>query len=146
MQLLTIIYRLAVAFWVGGVAIFTFVLTPTLFRTQARDLAGQIVGVLFPGYFRWGLACGAIALILQIVARGRQGVVACMLLCVMLSATAFQAFYIEPRAAALKREIPSFETTPKDHPLRRQFSRLHGVSAVCNLVVFGGGVALVVLF
>ena len=58
MQIITIIYRLAVAFWVGGVAIFTFVLTPILFKTQARDLAGTIVGVLFPGYFRWGLACG----------------------------------------------------------------------------------------
>ena len=47
--------------------------------------------------------------------------------------------------AELKRQIGSFETTTKDHPLRREFSRLHGVSAVCNLVVFGGGVALVVL-
>jgi hypothetical protein len=146
MQQLTILYRIAVAFWVGGVAIFTFVLTPALFRTQSRDLAGQIVGVLFPGYFRWGLACGTIALVLQLLVRGRHTVAVCALLGVMLAATSFQAFYIEPRAAALKREIPSFETTPKDHPLRRQFSKLHGVSAVCNLVVFGGGVALVALF
>ena len=146
MQLMTILYRIAVAFWVGGVAIFTFVLTPTLFRTQSRDLAGRIVGVLFPGYFRWGLVCGAVALALQLVVRGRHAVAVCALLVVMLAATAFQAFYIEPRAAALKREIPSFETTPKEHPLRRQFSKLHGISAVCNLVVFGGGVALVVLF
>jgi hypothetical protein len=145
MQFLSIVYRLAVTFWVGGVALFTFVLTPVLFRTQSRDLAGQIVGVLFPGYFRWGLACGAVALLLQLVLRGRNFVAATVLLCVMLGATAFQAFVIEPKAAALKREIPSFVTTPKDDPLRREFSRLHGVSAVCNLVVFGGGVALVVL-
>ena len=57
-----------------------------------------------------------------------------------------QTHDIEPKAAALKREIPSFVTTPKDHPLRKEFSRLHGISAACNLVVFGGGVALVVLF
>jgi hypothetical protein len=145
MQIITIIYRLAVAFWVGGVAIFTFVLTPILFKTQARDLAGTIVGVLFPGYFRWGLACGSVALVTLALTRGKNFAVALTLLVVMLAATAFQAFSIEPRAAALKREIPSFETTPKDHPLRREFSKLHGISAVCNLVVFGGGVVLVIL-
>ena len=62
-----------------------------------------------------------------------------------LSGDALARFYIEPRAAALKREIPSFETTPKEHPLRREFSRLHAVSAACNLSVFAGGVALVIL-
>ncbi|BDV43935.1 membrane protein [Geotalea uraniireducens] len=145
MNILATICRLAVAFWVGGVAIFTFVLTPTIFRTETRDVAGRIVGYLFPGYFRWGVACGAVALLTLLAVRGRNWIPAVALLVVMLAATLFQAFYIEPRAAALKAQIPSFETTPKDHPLRQQFSRLHAVSAVCNLAVFGGGVVLVVL-
>ena len=63
----------------------------------------------------------------------------------MLSLTAFQAFFIEPRAAAIKKEIPSFVSTPKEHPLRREFSKLHGISAVCNLTVIGGGVLLIIL-
>lgn len=145
MNILATICRLAVAFWVGGVAIFTFVLTPTIFRTETRDVAGRIVGYLFPGYFRWGVACGAVALLTLLAVRGRNWIPAVALLVVMLAATLFQAFYIEPRAAALKAQIPSFETTPKDHPLRQQFSKLHAVSAVCNLAVFGGGVVLVVL-
>ena len=85
------------------------------------------------------------ALVTLALTRGKNFVVALTLLVVMLAATAFQAFFIEPKAAALKREIPSFESTPKDHPLRREFSKLHGISAVCNLVVFGGGVVLVML-
>ena len=68
-----------------------------------------------------------------------------VLLILMLAITSFQAFYVEPRAAELKAQIGSFETTPKDHPLRREFSRLHAVSAVCNLTVLAGGVTLVVL-
>ena len=40
MQILSIIYRLAVTFWVGGVAIFTFVLTPIIFKVNDRDTAG----------------------------------------------------------------------------------------------------------
>jgi hypothetical protein len=145
MSFVTVLYRLALAFWVGGVALFTFVLTPILFKTQPRDLAGKIVGVLFPGYFRWGLACGAVALLCLLLQRGRNFVPALVLLVLMLAATSFQALVIEPKAAALKKQIGSFETTPKTDPLRREFSRLHGISAVCNLAVFVGGVVLVVL-
>jgi len=71
MSFVTVLYHLALAFWVGGVALFTFVLTPILFKTQPRDLAGKIVGVLFPGYFRWGFACGAVALVCLLLQRGR---------------------------------------------------------------------------
>ncbi len=145
MQLIAVIYRLAIAFWVGGVAIFTFVLTPIIFKSYNRDEAGRIVGYLFPAYFRWGIVCGLVGLVALLLLRGRHFVPALVILLVMLSLSSFGAFYIEPRAAALKREIPSFVTTPKDHPLRREFSRLHAVSAVCNLAVFGGGVALVIL-
>lgn len=139
------LYRLALAFWVGGVALFTFVLTPILFKTQPRDLAGKIVGVLFPGYFRWGLACGVVALICLLLQRGRHFIPALVLLVLMLAATTYQALVVEPKAAALKEQIVSFETTSKDDPLRREFSRLHAISAICNLSVFVGGVALVIL-
>ncbi len=145
MQLVAIIYRLAVTFWVGGAALFTFVLTPIIFKSYNRDMAGQIVGYLFPGYFRWGLACGVVALASHLVIRGRNFIPVLVLIVVMIPLTSFQTFSIEPRAAALKKEIPSFETTPKDHPLRKEFAKLHGISAVCNLVVIGGGVALIVL-
>jgi len=145
MAFIAVLYRLALAFWVGGVALFTFVLTPVLFKTQPRDLAGKIVGVLFPGYFFWGLGCGAVALLCLLLQRGRHFVPALILLLLMLSATAFQSFYVEPKAKELKEQIGSFENTSKDHPLRQEFSKLHGISAVCNLVVFAGGVVLVVL-
>ncbi len=145
MPIAPVLYRLALAFWVGGIAIFTFVLTPILFRTQPRDLAAKIVGVLFPGYFRWGLACGAVALVCLLLQRGRHFLPSLALLLLMLTATAFQALVVEPKAAALKEKIGSFESTPRDHPLRQQFSRLHGISAVCNLGTFAGGVALIIL-
>jgi hypothetical protein len=145
MSFIPVLYRLALSFWIGGVALFTFVLTPILFKTQPRDLAGRIVGVLFPGYFRWGLACGGVALVCLLLQRGRHFIPALVLLVLMLAATSFQALVIEPKAAALKEQISSFETTPKDDPLRQEFSRLHAVSAVCNLTVFAGGVVLIIL-
>ena len=146
MPLFAIIYRVAVALWVGGIAIFTFLLTPVIFKNNDRDTAGKIVGDLFPGYFRWGVACGVVALTsIVIVWQKDPLLLQAIVLVIMLSITSFQAFYIEPRVKALKREIPSFVTTPKDHPARRLFSKLHAVSAICNLAVFAGGVALISL-
>lgn len=137
--------RLALSLWAGGAGIFTFLLTPILFKSLDRDEAGRMVGLLFPGYFRWGMACGAVSLIALLAYRGKHFIPALALVVVMLCLTSFQAFYVEPKAAQIKKDIPSFVTTPKDHPARVAFSRLHAVSAVCNLVVFAGGAVLVVL-
>lgn len=145
MHIAAALFRLALAFWVGGAALFTFVLTPILFRTQPGDLAAQIVGVLFPGYFWWGLATGSVALVCLLMLRGRFFLSTLTLLVLMLGLTSYQAFSIEPRAAALKQGIVSFASTSKDDPLRREFSRLHGISMACNLVVLLSGIALIVL-
>ena len=85
MQIVAAIYRLAVSFWVGGVTIFTFVLTPIIFRSYDRDAAGRIVGFLFPAYFRWGLACGLVGLVCLLAMRGRNFVAALVIILVMLS-------------------------------------------------------------
>ena len=139
------LYNIAVSCWLGGAALFTFLLTPIIFATYSRDIAGGIVGVLFPGYFRWGLACGAVAFICQIFTRGRFALASLLLIAAMLALAVIQAFVLEPRAVALKQAIVSFETTPADHPLRLQFRKLHGISMAANLAVIAGGVALVIL-
>jgi len=142
----TFLYRLAVACWVGGASLFTFMLTPVIFKSFNRDTAGGIVGVLFPGYFKWGLVCGAVALATVFMSSAvKHKTVAAVIIAVMLAITAAQAFVIEPKAAALKKEIASFETIPPDNPYRIQFKKLHAVSAVSNLVVIGGGIVLIVL-
>jgi len=145
MNYLELLYKLAISMWAGGNAIFSLLLTPILFKTEGRDTAGRIVGNLFPAYFKWGLACGAIALLCRLIGRGGTDRVQIILLVAMLAVTSFQAFYVEPKAAELKRQIGSFETTTKDHPLRKEFSKLHGVSAACNLAVLAGGVVLVIM-
>jgi hypothetical protein len=145
MQYIDMLYRLAISLWAGGNAIFTLMLTPILFKTESRDVAGRIVGNLFPGYFRLGLACGVIALVCRLAGRGFNLKLPVIVLAIMLTLTLFQALFVEPHAAELKRQIGSFESTGKDHPLRKEFSKLHAVSAICNLTVLAGGVLLVVL-
>lgn len=57
-------YTLTLALWTGGMALFTFIVTPTIFRSFDRGQAGEIVGRLFPGYFLSLLVLSAMALVL----------------------------------------------------------------------------------
>ena len=144
MHISTSLYRLAIACWTGGASLFTFVLTPIIFKSFKRDMAGEIVGALFPGYFKWGMVCGVIALITVFMSSSvnHKGITA-FVVAVMLAITTVQAFVIEPKAAALKHNIPSFETTPITDPFRIQFKKLHGISAASNLAVVCGGILLI---
>ena len=145
MLVLNAVYTLALSCWLGGATLFTFVLTPKLFAALSRDMAGMIVGLLFPGYFRWGLACGSVALLCKLAGRGRFSLICIGILAAMLLLTATQAFVIEPRAAAIKEQIVSFDATAKDDPARVQFRKLHGLSMAANLAVIVGGLALLLL-
>ncbi len=145
-QMPAVFYRLAVACWIGGASLFTFVLTPTIFKSYDRDMAGEIVGALFPGYFQWGLFCGIIALAAVLMSSTlKRKNIAAFIIAVMLVLSSIQAFVIEPKATAIKKQIPSFETTAKDDPHRLQFRKWHGISAGMNLAIIGGGIVLIVL-
>ena len=145
-QVSTFFYRLAVACWLGGASLFTFVLTPIIFKSYDRDTAGGIVGILFPGYFQWGVFCGVIALAaIFMSATITRRKIAAGIIAAMLVISSIQALVIEPKAAALKKQIPSFATIPKDDPLRVQFGKVHATSAGLNLAVIGGGLVLLAL-
>ena len=49
---------------------------------------------------------------------------------------------MHPASRALKAEIHSGEALPAEHPLRREFAHLHGVSMTLNLFVLANGVVL----
>ena len=140
------VYRLALSLWVGGIALFTFVVTPVIFRTQGKDAAGKIVGALFPLYFRYGLALAATALLARVFAgeafHGARQLVGTLLIVSALLLTGYQAYGLAPRMEQVKRSVVSYEATPPEDPARKEFSRLHGISMVVNLVVLLEGAAL----
>jgi hypothetical protein len=147
MVLASALYRLAMSLWVGGIALFTFVVTPVIFRTQGRDAAGKIVGAIFPLYFRYGLLFAGIALIARISAgeafHGVRQWTGTILVVTALLLTGYQAFGLAPRMERAKQSVTSYETAPPDDPARKEFSRLHGISMVANLVVLLEGAVLI---
>lgn len=140
------LFRFVLALWVGGVAAVTFVVTPPIFDSFPRDEAGRVVGVVFPVYFPYVTALVAAALVLYLLARrgpwGTPHRVAVGLLVTALLAAGANQFWVHPRARAVKAEIHSFENLAPDHPLRRRFGRLHGVSMALNLLVLAEGAFL----
>lgn len=150
MILASAVYRLALSLWVGGMALFTFVVTPVVFRTQGRDAAGKIVGAIFPLYFRYSLVLTAVALLARMVAgeafHGARQWAGTLLILTALLLTGYQAYGLAPQMERVKQSVASFETAPADDPARKEFSRLHGISMVVNLVILLEGAALIVAY
>ncbi len=141
------LYRLATSLWLGGMVVFTFVMTPIIFKAYGRDAAGAIVGTMMPTYFRYSVAMIAVALVARLLAGqagpGVRRVVGTALLASALFVSAFHAFVLLPQVESVKKSVVSFETTPKDDPARRAFSRLHGVSMALNLLLILEGIVLI---
>ena len=141
-------YSLLLALWVGGMAIFTFIITPVIFRSYPRDQAGEIVGRLFPGYFLYNLVLAALVLVLFFIVASDQSKLAyrLSLVCAVtaLIINLFIVFKLHPDAVRIKQQVTSFERESPDSPARKQFRKLHGVSAVLNLVLLVEGITLLV--
>jgi uncharacterized membrane protein len=142
-------YSLVLSLWVGGISIFTFIITPVIFRSFERDTAGKIVGRLFPGYFMYNLALSVIALVLILIMRSfsvRSGLrVSLVLVVCAVIINLFIVFKLHPEIIKVKQGIHSFEVQADDSPLRKEFRKLHAVSASLNLLLLADGVALLVI-
>lgn len=145
-RLLVAAWRLTLALWVGGIAVFTFLLTPAIFAHYPRDEAGRIVGVLFPLYFPYLTGLSLLALVWYALLHPgfRRGLVgaAGVLLLVALAANGVNQFWTHPQSRALKAEIHFGEDLPAEHPARARFARRHGVSMALNLFVLADGLVL----
>ncbi len=146
---LALLYLLILSLWVGGMAIFTFIVTPTIFQSYSRDAAGEIVGRLFPGYFTYLLFLSGAALVLFLLLRSAAppalSRISLALLVAAVLVNVYVSFRLHPEAVRIKQQIASFERKAVDTPARKAFRRLHAVSAVLNLFVLLDGVALLAL-
>jgi len=143
------LYILILGLWTGGVFIFTFVVTPVIFKTYGRDKAGDIVGTLFPPYFIFTIAVAVLALLFLLAAYPSLTETAFRVSLGLAVLSLAIAIYVRiglyPQIQEVKREVVSFETTAVDHPMRAEFRRLHAVSAVLNLVFMANGTVLLAI-
>ncbi|MEK6745304.1 MAG: DUF4149 domain-containing protein [Nitrospirota bacterium] len=143
------LYTMSLALWTGGMALFTFVVTPAIFRSFGRDQAGEIVGKLFPGFFLFCLAVSSTALVLFFLLDAEQTTrpyrASLSLLVLAVIINTYVLFSLHPRTVEVKQLVTSFERSALDSPERKEFRKLHAVSAVLNLVLLLDGTALLVM-
>lgn len=130
------LYVSSLSLWVGAALIFSAVVLPTLFIHMETSEAGRIASLLFPIYFRAGLAAGVVATIAAyVISRGggRRWKATLALLMCMTAAQAWTTLVVHPEIARI-RGVES-------HAPR--FQQLHKLSVRLNGAVLGGGLLLV---
>ena len=56
------IYLLSLVCWIGSIIFFSFNAAPIIFKTLDREKAGEVVGKIFPLYYKLGYICCALIL------------------------------------------------------------------------------------
>lgn len=132
--------------WIGTITFFSFFGAPSIFKVLDRDLAGDVVGDIFPKYWMIGYICSPIALgtllFLQksstVNTTGRVVILAIMLIIVYCS-----GLVVGAKAKSVKAEMRATEDVKKKELIQKHFMKIHGISMMMNLTVFILGVVVI---
>src|SRR5579864_3909061 len=135
MSFLRYLMLLSLAFWLGGLIFFAFVVAPAAFSVlPTRHLAGNVVTRSITGLHWIGIVAAMVYLSSSVLytrmMSGRLGVLAArnVIIVLMLALTLISQFGIIPRMDRLRDSISEIDSVPPDNPARVQFDALHGWS------------------
>ncbi len=142
------LYNLMLALWVGGIFMYTFLVTPLIFRSFERDTASSIVDILFPFYFPYSLIVVVLAFGFFLFSGLRKNAMhkfslALLIVALLIGLSLNIGLY--PEIKKSKQEIASFAKTSSDSPAKKRFRLLHGISMALNLLLLADGVALIIV-
>ena len=131
-----------------GVQLFvSFRVAPAAFQVMDRGLAVRLMEGIFPGYYGFGLATTALALVLVLGlaiherrAPLRWG--AAVLLGAVLAGTLYAGGVLLPQARAARLRA---QAAPAGDLAPLEFSRLHRRAVTVNIALFGVGLVAFVL-
>jgi len=125
---------LALGLWIGTVACFSFLVAPVVFTVLGPAQAGDVVGAIFPAYYRVGAVAGALSVTGGLMLRRHASaprawswVVA--IAAVGLAATLWAGVVVHPAARARRASLAQAGTPPALDP---EFERLHRRAVVLN--------------
>ena len=132
--------------WIGTIIFFSFFGAPSIFKVLDRELAGDVVGDIFPKYWMIGYICSPIALgtllFLQklgtLNTTGRVVILSIMLINVYCS-----GLVVGTKAKSVKAEMRATEDVEKKELIRKHFMKIHGISMMMNLTVLILGIVVI---
>lgn len=136
MLVINFIYLLSLVCWLGSIIFFSFFVAPVVFKNLEREKAGEIVGIIFPRYYKLGYVCGALILLCFLV-NGGVGLKWCAW-GIMVLGSGLAGLVINPKAKNIKGQLRSLPENEKSS-LEAKFKTLHSLSVKLNaLVLFSG--------
>ena len=144
MVIFNFIYLLSLVVWIGSIVFFSFFVAPVVFKSLEREKAGELVGIIFPRYYKLGYACGTLIL-LSFLASGTEGIdLKWFAWGTMCLTSVLAGVVVNPKAKLLKEKIKS--VTEEDKPeLETKFKSLHSFSVKLNAVTLFSGLWLIAL-
>ena len=133
------IYLLSLVCWIGSIIFFSFFVAPVVFKTLDREKAGEVVGIVFPRYYKLGYVCGALILLCFLIS-GNAGLKWCAW-GIMVLASGLAGLVVNPKAKKLKEEIKTSSEDEKP-ALEAKFKSMHSLSVKLNAVVLFSGLWL----
>jgi hypothetical protein len=136
-SLLSTTFLVTLGLWTGAGVFFSTIVLPTLFINLESTVAGQTAALLFPGYYAFGIALGAILLgTACLLGRdgGRGWRIVIVALAVAWACQLYAGLAVRPRMSALRGEVSGVE----------EFQRLHRLSVRLNAIVLIGTVGVLV--
>ncbi|HAO92575.1 MAG: hypothetical protein A2X99_01835 [Deltaproteobacteria bacterium GWB2_55_19] len=137
---------ISMAVWVGMLIFFTFFITPSIFKVLPRELAGELVGVIFPKYWMVGYAAGALSLLsiiaISLIEKSFPTAVL-SLVALMTALTFYSGLVVGAKAKTMSAEIRNIQDPVKKEEMRASFKKVHAESAAINLAIMAGGVTVI---
>lgn len=147
--LLRYIELLSLTLWVGGIAFFSFIASPSIFAVLGTEGGGKVVRDIFPKYYWLGYGAGGAgtvaAVILAILGVTGQGLIA-LFLAAMTAIFVYMGRILRPQIFRLRMQVESLESPGTDPVLRERFQRLHRRSVMLNGCVLFLGLLTLFLF
>ena len=155
MLALRLVYVLALAVWLGGMAILGAVVAPTIFQTlqgadpaSGRALAGLAFGAILARFHYVAYGCGILMLLMLVVIallgpRPKQFAIRCGIVAGMLLVAAYSGGVVLGEIDAIQREVGTLPSKlPESDPRRLRFDELHQLSTRLMMVNLIGALAL----
>lgn len=148
LNLLRFVHLMSIVIWVGMLVFFTFFVAPSVFMALSRELAGDLVVVLFPKYWMIGYIAGmgaltslvAISFMEKSFPAGRI-----LLLTFMTVVTFYSGVVVAGKASAIRAEIKEEADHERKEALKTEFKKIHLKSSALNIMEIASGVFLVFL-
>ena len=138
------IYLLSLVVWIGSIVFFSFFVAPVVFKTLEREKAGELVGIIFPRYYKVGYVCGTLIFLSFLISGAEEIGLKWCAWGTMCLTSVLAGVVVNPKAKLLKEKIKS--VTEEEKPkIEAKFKSLHSFSVKLNAVTLFSGLWLIAL-